>query len=58
MKIKIYHNPDGTIRITKHTISNLEQVIYSDLKPGETAEIEIDATVSYNARKSEKITTK
>ena len=46
MRIKVYHDVNGTVRITK----TIEQgSIFSDLKAGSVAEIEINAEVQHRA---------
>ena len=54
MRIKVYHDVNGTVRITK-TIEQgsdmgKESSIFSDLKAGSVAEIEINAEVQHRAR--------
>lgn len=58
MKIRVYHNIDGTVRIAVDRASNLERILYADVQPGETATIDLDSKISYTTDKSEKITTK
>ena len=53
MRIKVYHDVNGTVRITK-TIEQgsdmgKESSIFSDLKAGSVAEIEINAEVQHRA---------
>ena len=47
MKIKVY-NKDGILKVTK-MVGKAEQVMFSDIQPGQVAEIEIEANISYSA---------
>ena len=49
-KIKIYHE-NGTVKITKIAPTGIEQVLFSDLKEGEAAEIIIDFAPTLQAQK-------
>ena len=44
MKINIYHEPDGTLKITKEVRPDLEQVMCSNLSTG--LKYSIDITVA------------
>ena len=48
-KIKIYHE-NGTIKIIKISTSGIEQILFSDLKNGQTAEIDIDCITTTEAK--------
>jgi hypothetical protein len=51
MKIKIY-NENGVVKITKISASGLEQALFSNLKDGEFAEINVEvANLSLVANK-------
>lgn len=41
MTIKIYHNIDGSVKISKIAPTGLEQPIYSNLKEGQVATLDI-----------------
>lgn len=53
MKIRIYHELDGTVRIVKVVEQGPEKgkesLMFHDLKPGSMAEIEIDAVLQHQA---------
>lgn len=53
MKIRIYHKPNGTVRIVKVVEQGPEKgkesLMFHDLKPGSMAEIEIDAVLQHQA---------
>lgn len=53
MKIKIYHELNGTVRITKVVEQGPEKgkesSMFHDLKPGSMAEVEIDAVLQHQA---------
>ena len=48
--IKVYHE-NGKVKITKIAPSGIEQVMFSDLKDGEVAEITVDFTPTLHAEK-------
>ena len=48
--IKVY-NENGKVKITKIAPSGIEQVMFSDLKDGEIAEINVDFSPTVQARK-------
>lgn len=53
MRIKVYHDVNGTVRITKiieqGSDIGKESSIFSDLKAGSVAEIEINAEIQHRA---------
>lgn len=53
MKIRIYHESDGTVRITKVVEQGPEKgkesSMFHNLKPGSMAEVEIDAVLQHQA---------
>ena len=48
--IKVY-NENGKIKITKIASSGIEQVMFSDLKDGDVAEIVVDFAPTVQAKK-------
>lgn len=50
MKIKVY-NENGVIKITKISASGLEQALFSNLKDGEVAEIDVNFTTTLQGMK-------
>lgn len=48
--IKVYHE-NGKVKITKIAPSGIEQVMFSDLKEGEVAEIVIDFAPTLHSRR-------
>lgn len=50
MKIKVY-NENGVVKITKISASGLEQALFSNLKDGEFAEIEVNFSTTVQADK-------
>lgn len=54
MKIKVY-NEKGKIKITKVVPGYMEQTIFSDLKDGEVAEINVGVANLYLTAEKEKI---
>lgn len=48
--IKVYHE-NGKVKITKIAPSGIEQVMFSDLKDGEVAEITVDFAPTLHAEK-------
>ena len=50
-KFRIY-NEDGKIKVVKITSTDVEQIMYSDVKDGEFVEIEVDFTPTIQSRKA------
>lgn len=51
MKIKIYYDKDGTVRVTKPMTGNIENTI-TRLEKGESVELDIQAQVGYKMKKN------
>ncbi len=51
MKIKIYYDKDGTVRVTKQMSGNIENTVIR-LEKGESVELDIQAQVGYKMKKS------
>lgn len=51
MTIKIYHNIDGSVKITKISASGLEQPVHSNIREGQVAIL--DVTVANLALQSQ-----
>ena len=53
MKIRVYHDADGTIKVTKQTCDGSpEMTMFSDVNVGDVAEITVGSNLYYKANKS------
>lgn len=53
MKIRVYHNNDGTVKVTKQTCdSSPEITMFSDVQLGDVAEVTVGSNLYYKANKS------
>ena len=59
MKIRIYHESDGTVRITKVVEQGPEKgkesSMFHNLKPGSMAEVEIDAVLQHQRSEERRV---